>query len=228
MAKKQGLNKKLILLDLVFYAILPYIVWNYGKEPFGDYATMLISTIPGFIYTCYRFILEKQFNIAGLFIIGSLALGTMVNLLSGSAEQMIWNGVYLGLFYIVIYFIALIVKRPFSLYFAVDFAYLQGYARKDSATLFFQKGIFNWFQLIQVVFIVRGLFMAGLTVFLLNKYGIDGYGGMLLYKQIAGWFFWMLITGMFIYINIPVQRFLAGQQDKLQDKKTPLSTDEIF
>ncbi|ATP41014.1 hypothetical protein CSE16_13670 [Solibacillus sp. R5-41] len=218
MVKRQRSNKRLILLDLIFYAALPYIIWNYGKEPFGDYAAMLISTIPGFVYTCYRFILDKQFNITGLFIIGSLALGTAINLISGSAEQMIWNGVYLGLFYTVIYFIALIFKRPFSLYFAVDFAYLQGYARKDSTTLFFQKGIFIWFQFIQVVFIVRGLFMAGLTVFLLKKYGIDGYGGMLIYKQIAGWIFAILIMGLFFYINIPVRRFFAVQQDKLQDK----------
>lgn len=197
---------------------LPYIVWNYGKELFGDYAAMLISTIPGFVYTCYRFFLDKQFNITGLFIIGSLALGTTINLLSGSADQMIWNGVYLGLFYTVIYFIALVIKHPFSLYFAVDFAYLQGHDRKDSTALFFQKGIFKWFQFIQVIFIVRGLFMAGLTVFLLEKYGVDAYGGMLLYRQIASWFFSVLIMGMFFYINIPVRRFFAAQQVELQEK----------
>lgn len=206
-------------MDLIFYAALPYIIWKFGKEPFGDYAAMLISTIPALIYTCYRFILEKQFNIAGLFIIGSLAVGTLVNLLSGSAEQMIWNGVYLGLFYVVIYFISLVVKRPFSLYFAVDFAYLQGNAREDSKALFFQKGIFKWFQFIQVIFILRGLFMAGLTVFLLNKYGVDGYGGMLIYKQIAGWFFWILIMVMFFYTNIPIQKFFVRQEEKLQDMK---------
>lgn len=70
--------------------------------------------------------------------------------------------------------------------------------------------------------------MAGLTVFLLKKYGIDGYGGMLLYKQTAGWFFWIIIMGMYIYINIPVQRFFAGQQDRLLDKKKLQPTDEVY
>ncbi|MEQ6356007.1 VC0807 family protein [Lysinibacillus sp. M3] len=78
----------------MFYAGLPYVIWNFGREPLGDYTAMLISTIPGIVYTIYRFILDKQFNITGLLILCSLALGTTVDLLSGSAEQMIWNGVY--------------------------------------------------------------------------------------------------------------------------------------
>ena len=90
--KNQQTNKKFILLDLIFYAALPYLIWNFGRDSLGDYTAMLVSTIPGFVYTIYRFILDKQFNITGLFILGSLALGTTVDLLSGSAEQMIWNG----------------------------------------------------------------------------------------------------------------------------------------
>ena len=216
--KKQHSNKKFILLDLFFYAALPYIIWNYGKEPFGDYVAMLVSTIPGFVYTIYRFIIDKQFNITGLFILGSLVLGTTVDLLSGSAEQMIWNGVYLSLFYSFLYFVALVIKRPFSLYFAVDFVYLQGHERKDSKALFYQKGIFKWFQFIQIIFIIRGIFLAGLTVYLLENYGVDSYGDMLIYKKIFGWFFSGLIMGMFFYINIPVRKFFAKQQNQLQDK----------
>ena len=217
MEKKQHADKRLILFEILFYVALPYIIWNFGREPFGDYVAMLVSTIPGFIYTVYRFISDKQMNITGLFILSSLVLGTTVDLLSGSAEELIWNRVYLSLFYTFLYLVALIIKRPFSLYFAVDFAYLQGHARKDSRHLFYQKGLFMWFQLIQVVFVIRGLFTAGLTVFLLKKYGVDGYGAMLIYKQIAGWVFSGIIMGMFFYINILVQKFLAKQQAKLQE-----------
>ncbi|GEL06410.1 hypothetical protein RST01_30370 [Rummeliibacillus stabekisii] len=59
---------------------------------------MLITTIPGFVYTIYSLIIDKQFNITGIFILDTLAIGTTADLLSGSAEQMIWNGVYLSLF----------------------------------------------------------------------------------------------------------------------------------
>lgn len=216
MVKNKRSNNRTILLELLFYVALPYCIWNFGREPFGDYAAMLLSTIPGFIYTIYRFVLDKQFNITGLFILCSLVLGTTVNLLSGSAEQMIWNGIYLGLFYTFLYFVALIIKRPLSLYFAVDFAYLQGHDRKNSKQLFNEKGIFKWFQFIEAIFVIRGLFMAALTVLLLKKYGVDGYGSMLIYKQIAGWIFGAIIMGMFFYINVPVRKHFAKQQ-QLQD-----------
>ena len=214
MTKNQSSNNKSILLEILFYIAIPYLIWNFGREPFGDYIAMLVSTIPGFVYTVYRFVIDKQFNITGLFILSSLVLGTTVDLLSGSAEELIWNRVYLSLFYTFLYFVALIIKRPFSLFFAVDFAYLQGHARNDSKQLFYQKGLFMWFQLIQVVFVIRGLFTAGLTVFLLKKYGVDGYGAMLIYKQIAGWIFSGVIMGMFFYINVVIQKFLAKQQVK--------------
>ncbi len=130
---------------------------------------------------------------------------------------MIWNGVYLGLFYTLLYFVTLIIKRPLSLYFAVDFAYLQGHAPKDSKALFYQRGIFKLFQFIQVIFIIRGLFMAGLTVYLFKKYGIDGYGDMLIYKQIAGTIFSLFILGMYFYTNVPIRKYIAEQQNQLQD-----------
>lgn len=227
MAKKQGLGNKLILLDLIFYAAIPFVLWKYGREPFGDYAAMLISTIPGIVYTCYRFFKEKQFNIAGMFILGSLVLGTTVDLLSGSAEQMLWNGVYLSLFYVAIHFVALVMKRPLALYFAVDFAYLQGHARRDSKSLFFQKGIFKWFQVIQFLFIVRGLIMAALTVFLLKQYGVDGYSGMLIYKRIASGFFGILTMALYFYTSVPIQKFLdeqAKNASDLQDEGTVTDT----
>ena len=54
--------------------------------------------------------------------------------------------------------------------------------------------------------------MAGLTVYLLQKYGIDGYGGMLIFKQLAGWTFSIFIIGMFFYINVPIRNFLLSNK----------------
>lgn len=220
MANNSQTNKYFIFLELLFYAVLPYAIWKFGREPFGDYAAMLLSTVPGIIYTVYRFAKDRQFNVTGLFILSSMLIGTTVDLLAGSAEQMIWNNVYLGLFYTFIYVILFIIKKPFPLYVAIDFAYLQGYARKDSKNLFFQKGIFGWFQLIQVVFIIRGLVMAGITVFLLRKYGIDGYGDMLIYKRVASWVFSGIVMGMFFYINVIVQKYTNRMQEKQEEELT--------
>ena len=54
--------------------------------------------------------------------------------------------------------------------------------------------------------------MAGLTVFLLQKHGIDGYGEMLIYKQIAAWIFSAIIIGLFFSVNIPVRKYFEKQQ----------------
>lgn len=64
------------------------------------------STVLGFIYTIYRFAVEKQLNIMGLFIISSLFITTAVNLISASAESMLWNQVYLGLSFAAIFLLS--------------------------------------------------------------------------------------------------------------------------
>ena len=209
--RMKKMNRKLAFMDIIFYMVIPYFIWNYGQSYLGDYFAMLLSTVPGFFYTIFRFWKEKQFNIGGLFIIGTLFIGTTVNLLSGSAESMIWNGIYLGLFYVFIHAVALLLQRPLALYFAVDFVYLQGQPRKQSTELFYKKGIFGRFQLIQFVFIIRGLSMAGLNIWLLKKYGVDGYGNMIIYRQVAGWTFSLLIMGLFFYTSVPINNYLKKQ-----------------
>src|SRR5699024_12004654 len=124
------MNKRLMLLDLICYGAIPFLIWSYGREPLGDYLAILLSTVPGFIYTIYRFIKEKQLNIFGLFIITSLLISTAVNLLSLSASTMLWNQVYLGFGFGLVFLISSLIKKPLALYFAVDVAYLQGYPRE--------------------------------------------------------------------------------------------------
>lgn len=145
-SKKRNGGSTFILADLFFYALIPYVLWKFGRDVFGDYIAMLITTIPGFIYTVYRFYKDRQFNMVGVFLLSSLLLGTVVDLLSGSAERMLWNGVYLGLFYTGIFVVSFIIRRPLALYFAVDFAYLQGYPRKESKHYIFKKEFSNGFN----------------------------------------------------------------------------------
>jgi len=200
--------KKLMVLDLVFYMLLPLLLWNYGREPFGDYYAMLLSTAPGFIYTIYRFLRERQLNISGLFIILSLFLSTIVNLLSGSAENMLWNQVYLGYVYAALFLLSILFRKPLALYFAVDFAYLQGYPRKNSKALFSSKGIFKWYQMMTGLFFVRSVFQNSLKAWLIYSYGVEGYGQMLIYMQISGWFFSGLIMIAYFYVASKVNRYV--------------------
>src|SRR5699024_4286111 len=160
---------------------------NYGREPLGDYLAVLLSTVPGFIYTVYRFVNEKQLNITGLFIITSFLISTVVDLLSTSALNILWNQVYFVLVFYAVFLLTIIFKKPLALYLAVDFAYLQGYPREDSKKLFNVKGLFVWFQLINLVFILRALALNSLKASLIDSYGADGYNQVIIYMNVSGW-----------------------------------------
>ncbi|PAV28075.1 hypothetical protein CIL05_18375 [Virgibacillus profundi] len=218
------MNRKLIFLDLICYAAIPYLIWTHGREPLGDYLAILLSTVPGFIYTIYRFIMEKQLNIAGLFIIGSLFISTAVNLLSSSADNMLWNQVYLGFGYVIVYLLSMLFRKPLALYFAVDWAYLQGYRREASKRLYRTRGIFRWFQLLTLLFVVRGIFHNGLKGWLIHTYGADGFGKMLIYMNISGWTFSILITLGFILITVKINNYFK-EQNQVQPDTAANDTD---
>ncbi|GEL77567.1 VC0807 family protein [Tenuibacillus multivorans] len=200
--------KNFVLLDLIFYVGIPLLIWNYGRDPLGDYYAMLLSTVPGIIYTIYRFIKQKQFNIAGLFIIGSLIVSTTVNVMSNGAENMLWNQVYLGYATAGLFLLSIILLRPLALYFAVDFAYLQGHPRGNSKALFNAKGLFKWFQLLTGLFVFRGIFQNSLKAWLIMQYGVDGYDKMLIYLQVTGWVFTGLIIISYIFISSKITQYL--------------------
>ena len=217
------MNKKLIILDILCYGVIPYFVWKFGREPFGDYIAILLSTIPGFIYTVYRFMKEKQFNIAGLFIIGSLLISTTVNLLSSSAESMLWNQVYLGFGFAVFHLLTVLFRKPMALYFTVDMAYLQGYPRKGSKELFHKKGLFMWFQLMSLLFVIRGIFQNCLKAWLIGTYGANGYDQVIIYMNISGWVFSGVIVVGYLFISNKIMVF-TGQK---KEKKPETSIDNI-
>ena len=194
------MKKYMFVLEIVFYVALPYLIWTNGREALGDYWAMLLSTVPGFIYTIVRFITERELNVTGVFILSSLFIGTIVDLLSGSAEKMLWNQLYLGLVFSGIYLVSLLIKKPLPLYFFVDIAYLQGYDRRASKKLFYRKEILKWFQWITVLFVVRGLTLAAMKAWMLNRYGVEAYTSLLIYRQLVGWAFG--IFGLFLYMAV--------------------------
>ncbi|MBB4824730.1 hypothetical protein HNO89_001954 [Sporosarcina luteola] len=211
--------KKVIVYDLLIYMAVPYFIWNYGREPLGDYAALLLSTVPGLLYTLFRFIHERQFNITGAFILVSLLIDTLVNLLSGSAERMLWNQVYLGYGYALLYLISILLKKPLGLYFGVDFAYMLGNPREPSKKLFFSKELFTWFQLVTLLLVIRGIVQNTFKFWLIDSYGVDGYGQMLIYLKISGGVFSILITSLNLFIGhkvVQVSRTQAAKDTCLQ------------
>lgn len=212
------MNKRLIVLDVICYGVIPFLIWNYGRDPLGDYLAILLSTVPGLIYTVYRFVKEKQFNIAGLFIIISMLIGTTVNLLSTSADTMLWNQVYLGFGLGMIYLLSTFIKKPLALYFAVDMAYLQGHPREDSKILFNTKGLFIWFQLVNLLFVLRAVFMNSLKASLVHSYGAEGYDKVIIYMNISGWVFNGIIFIGFLFVTHKINQYL--EQERIQAKES--------
>ena len=96
----------LFLLDIILYFIFPLFFWDIGRIFLEDYATILFSSVPGIVYTLYRFKITERFNFTGLFIILNLSSGIIVDILSVSAIQLLWNNVWLSFFLAMIYFIS--------------------------------------------------------------------------------------------------------------------------
>ncbi|WP_284141789.1 VC0807 family protein [Virgibacillus sp. LDC-1] len=218
------MNKRLMILDLICYGAIPFLIWNYGREPLGDdYIAILLSTVPGFVYTVYRFIKEKQLNILGLTIITSLLLSTIINLLSTSAINMLWNQVYLGFAEGIVFLLSTVIKKPLALYFAVDLAYLQGHPRKYSRALYKAKGLFIWFQLLNLLFTLRYVATNSLKAFLVQSYGAEGYGKVIIYMNICSWIFNGLLFLGFIIVSNKIAQYINQSENKTQD--FPVSTD---
>lgn len=212
--------KKIIIFDLLFYVVLPYLIWNQGKELIGDYYAMLFSTVPGIIYTLVRFFIEKQFNITGLFIITSLTVNTIIDIWSGNAEAMLKNGVYytfgLGAFFLL----TVLIKKPLSLYFFIDVAALMGHDRKESLELYKTKRIFSLFQYLTLLLVVRSICQGFVKIWLINKYGVEGYDEMIIYMQAIGWTFSILIGGFTVYIGSMINKQLESSEEEESETKT--------
>lgn len=109
----------------------------------GDYWAMLLSTAPGFIYTITNFVRDRQFNITGICILVSLLVGTVVDILSGTTERMLWNQVFVGVGFSEVFLVSMLIKKPLTLYSAMDMAYLQGYPRENNRVLFLERNFFG-------------------------------------------------------------------------------------
>ncbi|MGC4378570.1 VC0807 family protein [Fictibacillus sp. Mic-4] len=206
------MKKSAVFYDLLFYLILPYFIWNKGRDVLGDYYAILLSSVPGFIYTIYRFVKDKQFNVTGIFILFSLFAGTTVDLLSGSAGKMLWNQVYLGIAIGLIILSTIFMKKPLALYFAVDVAFMQGQARSETKELYRKKEFYRYFVWLTGLFAFRSLFQAGLKAYLLTTYGVKKYDFILFAMKISGWIFAGLITAGFVFISLKIYNYMEKKE----------------
>lgn len=191
----------IVLWDVICYIIFPLVVWNFVRDDIGDYYAMLLSSVPGIFYTVIRFYYIRSLQFFGLFMLGSLVLSTLVDVLSGSAINMLWNRVYFAVGVGVFFLGSMFLKKPVALYFALDIMEMQGQSRKPLKKLFYQKKLFFVFQAITFVFVFREGLFAIWKAWLINQYGVEAFDQALIMRQVLSWVLTGLTVIGFLYVG---------------------------
>lgn len=192
--KTKFLNTRTII-DLLIYLGVPLLIWNTCRSFLGDYLAMLLSTIPGIIYTLFTFFKEKQYSITGLFILSTMVISGLLDVFSRSAHQMLWNMVYMNIGLVLFWCFTIIIKKPMAMLFFIDYSYLNGVPKSESRSLYIQKPFFRYFIFLTLFMTFRDLADIFLRVFLIHLYDVDGFNKIKVITQIWN----MLTTALFIY-----------------------------
>ena len=171
-----NLNSTLMLIvDFVLFLIFPLVFWELCREVVGDYPAMILSTLPGILYSFYRFKSNGKLNFTGICIILNLTAGLLVDLLSGSGLQLLWNNVFYSVALLFIYSVSFSTRKPLYLYFALDLLVKQGYDRKITNELFFEKNTYKLFQLMTLIYCANELIYIVCLSGWIMKYGVEAY-----------------------------------------------------
>ncbi|WP_274364645.1 VC0807 family protein [Paenibacillus thermotolerans] len=200
----------LVVLDLLFYGVFPYLIWAAAKHSVSDYHALLLSTSPSFAYSLFRFAIERQWNVTGLFLIATLLTSTAIDLASGNAEAMIRNNIRTLLGFGVFFLITMLMKRPMAAYFFADAANVWlGEKKKRSAQDFRKPELMPYFQGLTLLFAVRYLFIALAKWSMFEYYGVAGYGILIWWRVALSFAFGAVIVLAFLYVARHVSR-IAG------------------
>ncbi|KPL58677.1 VC0807 family protein [Rossellomorea vietnamensis] len=217
------MKKNIVLLDLMIYVALPLFMWNIMRDYTGDYYAMLLSSVPGIVYSIYRFIEMKKVNTFGLFILFTLIVGTLIDVLAGSSIQLLWNNVYYAAGISLFFLVTMIIGRPITLYFGLDFAELQGYDRSFSKRLYHKKPLYILFQLITLCFAMRSGILAIVNTWLIMEYGVEAFDKGIILRQAFSWIMTGVTVAGFFYIGKIIKdspHLVKEVQDELQEEKT--------
>jgi hypothetical protein len=201
-------------LDLLFYVAVPLLVWKFGRGPMGDYYAMLASSVPGILYSLYRFFEVKKVNFFGLFILLNLVIGTLIDVLAGSALQMLWNNTFYLFFLGGVFLLSIAIKKPIGLLFALDIFELQGMDREELKGTFYQKRALFIFNLITTAYAFRDIVLAAVKIWLIKDYGVDAFDKGIILRQVFSWAITLLTAVGFFFIT----RIMNENQKEILEK----------
>ena len=165
----------MLIVDFVLFFFFPLVFWELCREVVGDYPAMILSTLPGILYSFYRFKNNARLNYTGICVILNLTAGLLVDLLSGSALQLLWNNVFYSAALLFIYSVSVAARKPVYLYFTLDLMVMRGYDRKITKELFFEKKTYKLFKLITLIYCANELIYILCLSTWIMKYGVEAY-----------------------------------------------------
>jgi len=182
-------------LDLIIYLGVPLLIWNTCRLMLGDYFAMLLSTVPGVIYTIFTFIKEKQYSVTGLFILATMIVGSTMDIYSRTAHQMLWNYVYLNIGLVTFWCLTMLAGRPMAMYFFIDYAFLHGVPKDRTRVIYRQMPFIKYFMLLTGFLALRDLMDIFLRIFMIHHYDVEGFNKIKVITQVYS----AITTVMFIY-----------------------------
>lgn len=207
-----GQMKKKVVYDLLCYMIVPLLIWNLLREETGDYYAMLLTTVPGFVNTIYSFFKDKTYNVTGIFILVSLILGRALDVMAGTAEQMLWNDIYLNILYIVFWITTILLNKPMGMYFFIDYANLRGFSRRETERFFRSKELFRYFQYYTALLALKSLESLLLRVWCIQTYGVNGFNRINVITNANNWALFGISILYILYIVKQINRLNRGAE----------------
>jgi len=191
---------------------MPYAIWALTRQSLSDYHSLLLSTVPGFVYTIGRFAIERSWNVTGIFLIAALLIGTTVDLLSGDAETMIMNNIRTLLVFGVFFLASMLAKRPMALYFFADTARVLGWLPEHgrSRDALRDEELMPYFQGLTFLFALRYVAIAFVKLVLFSIHGVEGYGLLIWWRVALSWGFGALILLASLFVASRVRKRIEG------------------
>lgn len=223
----------MLIVDLILFFIFPLVCWETCREFIGDYPAMILSTIPGIVYCLYRFKNNQKLTFTNLFVILNLTVSLLLDLLSGSALQLLVNNIFYSLTLLFIYSMSLIVKRPLYLYFALDVITTMGYDRKITKELFFEKKIHKLFKFVTLLYCTNELIYILCLSRWIHEYGVEAYRLDIMLDNLLNTFLSCTSLVAFILIHerlneiTPVKNITLKKARKRKEDSIPIYSSSI-
>jgi hypothetical protein len=210
-----------LFFDLIYYFILPILIWEFCRGFLSDYAIILVSVFPGILYSFYRFFNTKDVNFTRMYLFSNIIVGLISDLFAGSAIQLLWNDAYYSLGLSLFFWASCFTKRPLFFYFSLDILVLQGYDRKLTRQALLRGETIKILRMLTLFNSFRELIFSIFLMKVLPIYGVEIYTISILLDQLFSFIMSsVLIVGYFYlykHVNkITVIKKLPARKIKLK------------